>query len=363
MPSGVRLFVFPAASSALQRLPGTMRTMSHPQLPPDASILQLAMGRWISQSLSVAARVNVADLIGDGEKSADELASATGSNRGALYRVLRALASVGVFRETSSGTFANTDVSSALRTDSPNSMRNIAMMFNDPWQFDNWGRLGDCVATGKSGPELNGVGLFDQIGGNPEALKVFQGAMSDMSRGASKAVLASYDFSGVSTLADIAGGHGLLLTDIMRSRPGMKGILFDRPEVIKGAAAGSYVRGLEDALTLVPGDFFESVPSGADAYMMKHILHDWSDDLSVKILANIRKVVPTDGKLLLVEAVIPPGNDPHPAKWIDIEMLVNPGGLERTAEEWTAVLAGGGFRVTRIISTPSLFSIVEAAPA
>lgn len=321
------------------------------------------MGRWVSQSLSVAAKLGIADLLAAGPVTATDLAAKTNSNPGALFRILRALASVGVFTESSPGAFANTASSEALRTDSPKSMRNIAIMFNDPWNFDNWGHLADCVQTGKSAPELAGVDLFTQIGSNPEALATFQAAMSDMSRGASSAVLASYDFSGISTLADIAGGHGLLLTDILRANPALNGILFERPEVIKGAQAGPYIKGLESRVNLTSGDFFTSVPAGADAYMMKHILHDWSDELCQKILKNIRAAIPATGKLLLVESVIPPGNDPHPGKWIDLEMLVDPGGKERTAEEWAALLASGGFRLNRIVPTPSLFSVVEGVPA
>jgi hypothetical protein len=242
-------------------------------------------------------------------------------------------------------------------------MRRIAMMFGDGWQWDTWARLGDCIATGKNAPGLMGIDLFDLLASNASFLETFQGAMSDMSRGASKAVLASYDFAGISTLADIAGGHGLLLTDILRANPALKGMLFERAEVIEGAKAGAYVKGLEQRMTLTVGDFFQSVPAGADAYMMKHILHDWTDELCTKILRNIRAVIPATGRLLLVEAVVPPGNEPHPAKWVDLEMLVNPGGKERTAEQWRDLLAAGGFELTRIVPTPSLFSVVEGKPA
>ena len=277
--------------------------MSH-ELPPEAMLLQHVLGRWVSQTLTAAARLGIADLLESGPQTVASMAAAKQVHPETLHRILRALASVGVFTETAEGTFANTPVSDALRTNAPNTMRNMAMMVNDPWQFVNWGLLDACVRTGKSAPEIGGFNLFDQIGGNPDALAVFQGAMSDMSRGASKAVLASYDFAGISTLADIAGGHGVLLTDFLRANPGMKGILFDRPEVIKGANAGPFVKGLEDRLTLHDGDFFVSVPAGADAYMMKHILHDWSDELSAKILQTIRKQMPASGKLLLVEAVV-----------------------------------------------------------
>jgi O-methyltransferase domain/Dimerisation domain len=336
--------------------------MSQPNIPPDANILQLALGRWVSQSLSVAARLGVADLLAAGPLPAVDLAAQTGSHAGALYRILRALASLGVFTESAPGTFANTATSEALCSDAPNSMRQIVMMFNDPWQLNNWSHLGECVQTGTCAPDLAGVNLFDQIGNNPDALATFQGAMSDMSRGASGAVLASYDFTGIGTLADIAGGHGLLLTDILRANPALKGLLFERAEVIQGAKTGPYLKDMESRVTLASGDFFAAVPAGADAYMMKHILHDWSDELCLKILRNIRSVVPATGKLLLVEAVIPPGDASHPGKWIDIEMLVNPGGKERTAEEWAVLLASGGFRLNRIVPTPSLFSVVEGLP-
>ncbi len=331
--------------------------------PPDAVLFQITIGRWVSQALSVAARLNIADLLAKGPRTAASLAEVTGSRPEMLYRILRALASAGIFSEDNTGAFSNTPLSDALRTDSPNCMRNIAIMLNDPWQMDNWKQLDQCVATGKSAPELQGMELFSQIGGDPEALANFQAAMSDLSRGASRAVLSSYDFSGITTLADIAGGHGLLLTDILRANPSLQGMLFERPEVIRGAQSGPYLKGLESRVKLLQGNFFESVPAGADAYMMKHILHDWNDELSVRILRHIRAVIPATGRLLLVEAVVPPGNEPHPSKWLDLEMLVNPGGKERTAEEWKRVLSDGGFRLSRIVPTPSLFSVVEGLPA
>ncbi len=337
--------------------------MTQPAPPPEAILLQLVIGRWVSQSVTVAARLNIAELVASGPRTAADLAAATKTQPEALYRILRALASVGVFVETAPKTFANTPISEALRPSAPNSMRNMALMLNDPWQLDNWSHLAECVATGKSAPELQNADLFAAIGADPAALATFQGAMSDMSRGASAAVLSAYDFAGIGTLADVAGGHGTLLSEFMRATPGMKGMLYERPEVIRGAKDGPYLNGLESRMTLAAGDFFESVPAGADAYMMKHILHDWSDELSLKILRNIRKVIPTAGRLILVEAVVPEGNEPHPGKWVDLEMLVNPGGKERTAAEWTKLLADGGFRLTRIVSTPSLFSVVEGVPA
>ncbi len=340
-----------------------VRKMPPPSLPPEAALLQLVLGRWVSQSVTVAARLNIAELVASGPRTAADLAAATNTNADALYRILRALASVGVFVETAPHTFANTPVSEALRPEAPNSMRNIALMLNDPWQLVNWGHLGECVATGKSAPDIQGTDLFARIGADPAALATFQGAMSDMSRGASGAVLSSYDFAGIQTLADVGGGHGTLLSEFMRPNPSMKGMLYERPEVIRGAKEGPYLKGLEPRMTLAEGDFFESVPAGADAYMMKHILHDWSDELSLKILRNIRAVIPANGKLILVEAVIPEGNEPHPGKWVDLEMLVNPGGKERTAAEWTKLLADGGFQLARIVPTPSLFSVVEGVPA
>jgi hypothetical protein len=331
--------------------------------PPEMQLLPMVMGRWVSQSLSVAARLNVADLLADGPKAIDAVASQAGANADALYRMLRALASVGVFSECGSKTFSNTPLSEVLRSDAPNSMRSIVMMLNDGWQLENWSKFGDCILTGQNAPQLSGKELFEQLGSDPAALQLFQDAMSDMSRGAGQAVAGSYDFSGIGTLADIAGGHGLLLTSILAANPAMKGMLFERPEVIEGAKTGPYLKGFESRVTLAVGSFFDAVPEGAGAYMMKHILHDWSDELCQTILLNIRKVIPANGRLLLVEFVVPEGNTPHPSKWIDLEMMVNPGGRERTAAEWETLLASTGFQMTRILPTPGPFSIVEGVPA
>jgi hypothetical protein len=325
--------------------------------------MQLAMGRWVSQGIAAAATLGIADLLADGPLSAEELATKTGTLPETLYRLLRALSSVGVFTETAPGTFASTPIGDVLRSAAPNSMRNMAMMLNDPWQLYNWSHLVDCLRSGKAAMAGEREDLFSYFTEHPEELQTFQAAMSDMSRGASRGVLSAYDFSGIHVLADIAGGHGLLLTDVLRANPHLKGILFERAEVIEGARSGPYIAGLESRVTLASGDFFESVAAGADAYMMKHILHDWMDVDALRILKNIRAVIPSGGRLLLVESVVPAGNEPHPAKWIDIEMLVSPGGKERTSGEWTTLLAEGGFRLSRIIPTPSLFCVIEASPA
>jgi hypothetical protein len=208
-----------------------------------------------------------------------------------------------------------------------------------------------------------GAEVFDYFAKNPEQAAVFNRAMTDMSMATAPAVVEGYDFSGTGTLADIAGGHGYLLAQILKANPKMKGVLFDMPQVIAGAGELLEREGVAERVEKVAGDFFTSVPAGADAYIMKHIIHDWDDARARKILRNIRSVMPASGKVLIVETVVPEGNEPHYSKLLDLEMLASPGGIERTPAEYSELLAAAGLRLSRIVPTPSPFSIVEAVRA
>lgn len=231
------------------------------------------------------------------------------------------------------------------------------------WHWSVWGDAIYSVRTGKPAwGHVHGAEVFDYFPAHPEAAQIFNNAMTDMSMGIAAPVVEAYDFSGIETLADIAGGHGYLLSQILKANPQINGILFDMPEVIKGASALLEKEGVAEKVETVAGDFFKSIPS-ADAYIMKHIIHDWDDERCVTILKNIHAAIKGDGKVLIVEAIVPEGNEPHYSKLLDLEMLISPGGLERTAEEYNELVKRAGFQLARIVPTKSPFSIIEAVKA
>lgn len=332
------------------------------QIPPEGRIMQLAMGAFASQAIYVAAKLGIADLLADGAKTAAELAAGTETDGSALYRLLRALASFGVFAETSDGTFVNTPMSETIRSDSPTSMRAMMLFVSDQAHWSVYADLMYSVKTGKTAwDHVHGAPFFEYAFEQNKPLgDIFNQAMTSLSHGEVAAVMAAYDFSEIGTLADIAGGYGHVLGAIMQKNPSMNGVLFDLGVVLAGAPDMLRSYGVEDRVELVEGDFFSEIPVVADAYIMKHIIHDWYDDNCEKILRNIRNSMPDSGRVLIVDSVIPPGNDPHPGKILDLEMLLLPGGMERTAAEFETLLNNSGFRLTRIIPTQSPVSIVEA---
>lgn len=334
------------------------------QLPPEAYVTQLAFGALVTQALAAAAKLGIADLLAEKPLPVSELAAKTETHERSLYRVLRSLASVGVFVETETKVFANTVYSEVLRSDVPNSSRGGAIFMGADWHWSVWGDMLYSVKTGKPAwGHIHGQEVFEYFTANPESAEIFNNAMTNMSTGTAPAIVEALDLSGVNTIADIAGGHGYLLSQILKANPNAKGILFDMPAVIEGAAELLDKVGVAERVEKVTGDFFASVPTGADAYIMKHIIHDWDDERSVTILKNIHSAMNENGKLFIVEVVVPTGNDPHFSKIMDLEMLVSPGGIERTDVEYEELLATAGFRLTRIIPTQSPYSIIEAVKA
>jgi O-methyltransferase domain/Dimerisation domain len=334
-------------------------------LRPEEFLTQMAFGALMSQALYVAAKLGVADLLADGPRSVTELAAATETHERALYRVLRSLASSGVFEETEPKRFALSPMAEPLRSDAPNSVRNGVIFMGEEWHWKVWGDMLYSVRTGKPawGHVHGEAEVFDYFTKNPKQAEIFNSAMTDMSVATAPAVVEAYDFSGIGTLADIAGGHGYLLAQVLKAHPQMKGVLFDMSAVIAGAGSLLEREGVGERVQKIAGDFFASVPAGADAYIMKHIIHDWDDERATRILRNIREVMPRDGKVLIVETVVPEGNEPHYSKLLDLEMLASPGGVERTQAEYAALLAAAGLRLSRIVPTNSPFSIVEAVKA
>jgi hypothetical protein len=339
--------------------------MTH-ELPPEAKLLQLVSGCFVSSALHVAAKLGIAEIIFDGPKSAAELAAITGMHEHSLYRVMRALSSIGVFTESDGRTFANTPMSDTLRRDAPNSTLYMTLwMLTEPhWRV--YGDLFYSVQTGRTNwDKVHGEPVFNTLFETDRELgDIFNKAMTSYSHQTIPAILDAYeDFSKMGKVVDVAGGHGHLLSAILRKYPSMQGVLFEFPPVLDGAPEMLASYGVTDRAELVGGDFCTDVPVVADVYMLKHIVHDWYDDKCQIILGNIRRVMPDDARVLIIDAVIPGPNEPHFAKFLDLEMLMLPGGMERTAEEFESLLEKSGFRMTRIIPTHSPVSIVEAVKA
>lgn len=328
--------------------------------PPQAIMMQMSMGAMVTQAIYVAAKLRIADILADGEKHIDEIATEAEAHSPSLYRILRTLASLGVFNETQSRTFANTPLSEVLRADMPGSMRNSMIFMGEPWHYNTWSNMLHSAKTGGTAwKETYGEEVFDWFPKNLEASEIFNGCMSELSAGAAPAIVDAYDFSGINTLVDVAGGHGFLLSQILKANPGIKGILFDMEHVIAGAADMLRAHGVDDRVEKVSGDFFVEVPA-ADAYILKHIIHDWDDERAIKIMQTIHRSMAAEGKLLLSEMVIPEGNEPHPGKMLDLEMLTSPGGIERTEAEYAELFERSGFRLNRIVPTMSPHSVIEA---
>jgi hypothetical protein len=337
---------------------------AQPPIPPQRVIGQLLFGKQLTASLSALARLGVADHMGEGAIPVEELATKVGAHAPSLYRVMRMLASVGVFSEEPGGKFALTPVGETLQTEAQGSMRAMAMMLGDEWSMHAYTRMADCIRTGVDGVTMAyGKPIFDLLAERPEQCETFQRAMTGGSAIAAQSILASYDFGGIERLADIGGGHGVLLASILQKYPAMRGVLFDLPEVVAGvpqdrlAACGG-------RLSVEAGSFFERVPHGCDAYMMKHIIHDWSDEHCRTILRLIRAQLPAHGRLLVCELVMPEEPGPAPAKMLDIEMLVmTVGGKERTPREFGELFASAGLKLGRVVTTPTPICVVEALPA
>lgn len=341
-----------------------MTDSAQPALPPDALLMQVLFGAQMQRSVCLAARLGVPDLLAERAHTAEELAAKTNTHAPSLYRLLRTLASIGLFTENAEKKFELTPISTLLRSDAPNSVRDFAVMMGEDWIWQAWGELPYSVQTGGvAHQKAQGMGSFEFFQKNAEAGKVFNAAMTNFTRAIVPAFVEAYDFLSINRLVDVAGGHGLLLAGVLKANPHLRGILFDLPFVIEGAGKLLEQEGVSDRVELVSGSFFESVPADADTYMMKHIIHDWDDESSIKILKNIRSAMSENGKVLIIEMVVPEGNEPHPSKALDVLMLVMEGGKERTKEEYRKLLGASGFRLTRVIPTKSPYSVVEGERA
>ena len=329
--------------------------------PP--ALNSLLNGYWMSQSVYAAAKLGLADLIGRGPQTAEQLAAATETNAAALYRLLRALASAGVFRENEKHQFEMTPVAERLRRDRDDSQWALAIMSGEE-HYASWGQVLYTLRTGKNAFEkIYGEPIFDWLSTHPEQAAVFDQAMVGVHGRETGAMLAAYDFSEIRVLADVGGGNGSVLRAILAQYPTLRGMLCDLPGVLERAAPlNAAAKEVSERLQAIPTNFFEAVPSGADAYLMRHIIHDWNDEQSLTILRNIRRVIPPTGRLLLIEGVIQPGNDPDFTKLLDLNMMVIPGGKERTEAEYRELYAAAGFKLTQIVPTRVHVSVVEGRP-
>ncbi len=328
-------------------------TSTHQQLD------QMITGYWISQAIYAAAKFGIADHLQDGPKSVAELATATSTNPDALYRLLRALASVGIFAEGDSRRFSLTPLAEPLRSDVAGSKRALALMSGDE-QFRAWAEIDYSIRTGQVAfDKVFGKPIFDYLGEHPDKARIFDAAMVGIHGRESNAILNAYDFSVFGVVADIGGGNGSQITEMLKKHGRMKGILFDLPHVIERAQERIQAAGLLDRCQLVAGSFFHAVPEGADAYVLRHIIHDWDEEKCLTILRNCQRAMRPAGKLLVIESVIPPGNKPFHGKFLDLVMLLIPGGKERTEAEYRALFERAGFELTRIVPTGTEISIVE----
>jgi O-methyltransferase/methyltransferase family protein len=332
---------------------------------PAEQIFQMGMGFMTTAALGCAADLQIADRLKQGPKSVAQLAAESGVKEEPLYRVLRALAAAGVFEEQTPKTFALTPVAEVLCRDAKGSMYNMVRWFAARLHFELFPEMMHSLKTGETVVEkVYGVSCFEYLEKNKEISDIFNDAMTDFSAVVIPAALEAYDFGCLNgkTLIDIAGGHGKVLTEILLKYPAVHGKLFDLEHVVGGAKPRIESLGLAARCSVCSGDFFKEVPR-ADAYIMKNIIHDWDDAKATTILKNIHRASPADARVILLECVIDPGNAPSAGKWLDLEMLLIPGGKERTEEEYKALFAGAGFRVTKFVPTKSPMFVIEAVKA
>jgi O-methyltransferase/methyltransferase family protein len=323
----------------------------------------LSQGAIIATSLSLAAELGIADLLADGPRSSVQLAQATSTHPRSLYRLLRLLCSLGVFNEIRTDSFVQTPLSECLRTGVPGSMRAWLRMIGLKVRYHTHAEALHSVKTGE--PAFNhvtGMEFFDYLAAHSEEGEIFNQAMNDMGKVVAAAVAQSYDFSGIGKIIDVGGGHGTLIAAILQKYPQMTGILFDSPHVAERARESIASAGLAHRCEVVGGDFFKSVPAGCDAYLLRWIIHNWDHERAITVLRNCRQAMGERGRLLLIESVIPTGNDFHPGKFLDYIMLTTHPGRERTEEEYASLLLEADLRLNKLAPTGSHLSIIEAVP-
>jgi SAM-dependent methyltransferase len=337
------------------------------ELPPPIALFRLVTGYYVSRAIHVVATLGIADLLSQGPRGCDGLAAATGTQAPTLRRVMRLLVSAGVFSENENEQFGLTPLGECLRSEGPGSMRATALLFGGMAQ-EAWRDLLHSVRTGEPAFERAfGMDTFAYMAQHPEEAANFDKAMANFTAHIAGAVAAVYPFSQIHTIVDVGGGNGVLLSGILRAHPGLRGILFEQPEAAERAKTEIARIGLGQRCDVIGGDFFREVPVGADAYILKHVIHDWSDERAATILRNCHRAMGSGGKLLILEGIYPPRIDTSDASVgaasNDVNMLVCTGGRQRSESEFRTLLETSGFRLTRIIPTPARISVIEALPA
>ncbi|HVW30835.1 MAG TPA: methyltransferase [Polyangiaceae bacterium] len=339
-------------------------SQDHPPPPPQAAIFGLVSSVWAAQAVATFAKLGIADLLASGPKTAAELAAATHTDAGALHRLLRGVSSVNVLAQLPEGRFTLTPIGETLRKDVPGSTRSMIIAELAPGHWLPWGHLDESVRTGKpAAPGVLGMPVWEYYKKNAEEGAYFAEAMSGLSGMAMQAVLASYSFAGARKVVDVGGSHGAFLSAVLNHEPAAKGILYDLPEVVERARVELEAAGVSSRVERVGGSFFESVPKGGDVYLLKHILHDWSDAECVQILKNVRDAMAPEGRVVVVEMPIDMEGPPSPAPLLDLNMLVMLTGKERTAAEYGALFSRAGLKLAGVTPTPSPFAVLEARRA
>jgi hypothetical protein len=331
---------------------------------PPATLMRLIVGFQVSQAIHVAATLGIADLLAAGARPTDELAAETGTHEPSLYRLLRALAAVGVFHEEDGRRFSLTPMAELLRTDVPGSLHGWAAFIGRPYFRESWSALEHSIRTGENAfQHVHGTDVWSYRAERPEESAIFDRAMQSLTGGSNQALLDVYDFGRFGTMVDIGGGNGALLAALLTAYPAMHGIVFDQEHVVANAGPVLDAAGVVDRCTLVGGSFFDEVPVGGDAYVLKSIIHDWDDERSTEILRVCRNAMADGAVLLLIERIVGPPNEDARTKFGDLNMLVNPYGRERTIEEWEALLDASGFRLEGTTPSASGLAVIEASPA
>jgi len=332
-------------------------------LPPPMQMFLLSEGTTIFTAVTLAAELGIADLLANGPRGSDEMARATSTHPGSLYRLLRLLSVFGVFSEVEPHRFEQTPLSELLRSGTPGSMRAWMRMVGLPAWGPMFAEAMHSIKTGEpSFKRSAGVEFFDYVTAHPREGAIFNEAMTAFGQGVVVAVVQAYDFGSTRRLVDVGGGHGSLIASVLQAHPHLNGTLFDLPHVVEGARSALSAAAVADRCEIAGGDFFESIPTGGDAYVLKWIIHDWDRDRAVAILRNCRRAMDQAGRLLLIETVIPGPDEPHPGKIMDFIMLLGLGGQERTELQYADLLREAGFNLSKVVPTASPMSVIEATP-
>jgi C-methyltransferase len=330
-------------------------------LPAPMSMMEMIVSGWSAQAITTAAQLGIADALADGPLPLGELAARVGADADALRRLLRALIGRGIFRRRRDGRYALNPLAATLRSDAPISLKGAALFQGSQEQRERWTLLADSVRTGQSiVPALRGKEGFDYLADIPEHAELFNQTMTSLAQMTLAVLVAGYDFAAHRTIVDVGGGQGAMLAAILAAAPGSRGVLYDLPSVV--AAAPNLLRenNVADRVRIVEGSFFDGVPAGGDAYLLKNIIHDWADEKALQILRNVRTAAGPQSTVLLIEMVVRENGRDGPENWVDLEMLLNLGSRERSADEYRNLLRQGGFRMTRVVPTASPLCVVEA---